>query len=1260
MSDKIPKSTPFAVGVLLQSADLDSQNKLSELDFMQRPLFCWLLNLGALSAWLAANTARATWYKENVEDGADIIEMDLRWPWWSSDTYFANWNSSFNPKPNNLSFYAGFLSSVPDGPGSTPNPDAQRQSSFRPGSVWTFWGSGQDGTPVRFTDVAPNLYIKNDYGGEGSSGTVGSEVWPFVEAQHWYTMLARVWRPADDSDPGGAYVGRWIKDLTNHRWHFIGMARLPIPATSFTGNSGFLEPLTSEKAVRSLHRRLGYFRKDGTWRKSDTITIDKTEFVVVNTIMEGDHEYAAIEYAQRPDLLPRQLTGKPISGDRAHSFQTRQPDSPTLDAPMVDSVRCETTGQQIRVEWSIPETSSPMLGYKLEVFDSPRCVGLPKAIKQTRDPAARQALLDTPVMSPTVRLTVFDVFDQATKPVSVRAIHARRARTPPATGPTQAGLHFTLFQNESLHRTNYFNPPLQAPDEEHHWLYLRELSLGHQIREGHARGFDPGIREELESGYAVLFRGFLRIPQDGFYALHAHIDGAYRLRIDDREVILRDGQLGTTATTAVERFARGDHPLEVTHVYDRLAAHNFSLEWEGPNLPRQPIPLEALRISRDPGTPSPVIQASAPGNGTGAITVSSDSHGHRVERTTLRLGSLELASTNGAALAYQGPLPAGTNLLNSRISYDGNHSADSDPVRLVVTGPAVDPAWTARNVGDGKSSAGLWQTGPGSFQFFGEGMHTVTRRITGDFTATCRLDAYSGSGGEPVNRQAWTGLTAREHGERQNWEWGRDFHLVQTAFDGLRASADFTDFGATRVTSYPLAAHQPWLRIARKGSVWTAWTSTNGRTWELGAYQYKKMEPVLDVGLFFSALPQERRAHYQSRVSELRIEEGTFPESTPPTPVAAGNTGGDRITGVTVARSDARRVVVRSTSRGLLRTKDGGRSWERSNGGLGPDAMAVRSVAIHPTDPNTLLLATGGSGTGSLWKSADGGDTWRRLDLDCDFDGTGPSALCGEVVAFDLKHPEILYVGCESKGFFKSTDAGTNWIRLGLVGERITAVTVWPWESHYPAPAQGKSHLCVTTCPDHWMELLGRGRPHTMTSNTVSRGYVSNDGIQTLVVADEREDTGFYNVAFDKALQSTGEMRYGTAHGYQSQVFAGSHMALYPPAKNLEWMRPMTAVGATAVGDRKFGRFIAQALDPLEPKRLSFSELWAFEWSWLIPQGDPAQGGLIAVAGDPLLGESWWFVHTDGLYHSPDGGKSRVQLLDRSGEPLALGLQGKP
>ena len=408
----------------------------------------------------------------------------------------------------------------------------------------------------------------------------------------------------------------------------------------------------------------------------------------------------------------------------------------------------------------------------------------------------------------------------------------------------------------------------------------------------------------------------------------------------------------------------------------------------------------------------------------------------------------------------------------------------------------------------------------------------------------------------------------------------------------------------------------------------------------------------MDVGLFVSALPQETRAHYHARVSELTIVPGIATNSLPPVPPVATHTAGDRLTGVVISRSDPQVVVVRSTSRGLLRTTDGGRTWRPTNGNLSGADLAVRSVAIHPQDPRIILRAGGRPGeTGGLWKSADGGENWVRLPLPGDFDGIGPSALCGEVLAFDLRNSEIIYAGCESQGFFKSRDGGTSWQRLGLVGERVTSVTVWPWERYYPAVSQGRTHGSVTTCPDRWLEFLGRGKPGTTTPAAVSRSYTSPDGLQTLVMADERSDTGFYNAAFDKAMQTTTEMRYATTHGYQSQVSQGNHMALYPEAKNLESWRPFTALGATAMGNQKFGQFITQALDPRVPGRLSRSQVWAFEWSWLPIQGTIPTGGLIAATGDSHEGRSWWFAYTDGLYHSPDGGEHFTKVLDESGRP---------
>lgn len=1202
----------------------------------------------ALVTMLAAPPVRAVWYSENIENGADIIMMDVRWPWWPSGTYYANWNSSFNPKPNNISFYAGFTATVPDGPGSRPNLDQKIQAAFRPGSVWSFWGSDKDGTPVRFLDVAPNLFIKNVYGGEGLSGTLGGEGWPFIKSGRWYTMLGRVWRP--DGESSHAYVGRWIKDPADGRWHLIALARLPIPATSFAGNSGFIEPLSGENVVRPLHRRLGYFRKDGHWLKSDTIAIDRTEYVVVNTIAEGDHEYIAIEYSHQPDLLPQQLAGKPLAGNRKHVFKVRQPDVPAFDRPAVANVRAESTGRQVAVSWDIPDTASPSFAYRIEVFDNPECKGFAKAVKAERMPNVRHALLDAAVPSATIRLTVTDIFDQAAPTVTIAAAASRVAVPAATASATIPGLAYELIQKNTRRKVNYFYDPLQSPNEEHYWLTLDEIGQGKRVRRGLARGFDLGVREQRDSGCALVFKGLLRVPEDGLYILRAQIDGGYRIQIDGDDVLTWDGQHGTTERAAVRHLSKGDHPLAVTHIFDRLPAGNFTVEWEGPDLPRQAIPLEVLRVADDGAYPQPSLKADAPGNGTGHVAVTVDARGHAVSRTALFLGQLQLAESKGSSLKYEGPLPRGENTLWSRVIFDEDRSVDSNSVVLNVTGRPVDADWTMHNVGDAKASAGLWQTGPQAFQFFGNGMHTISRKMTGDFTATCRIDDYNGSHGEPVNRRAWVGLTALEHGERLNWNWGQHFYIVQTAADGLRASADNSDLGAGRISSYELPKDRPWIRIVRQGQVWTAWTSADGKQWELGAYQFKKSRLEMDVGLFFSALPQEARAHYHASVAQLSIQPGVAADSTPPLPLVARHTDGERLTGVVMARSDSDVVVVRSSVSGLIRSTDGGNTWTAANGNLTGDDLSVRSVAIHPQNALIMLRACGRGAGGRLWKTADGGKIWARLDLEGDFDGAGPSALCGEVVAFDLRNPQTVYAGCESKGLFRSSDGGASWNRVGLAGERITAVTVWPWERYYPAAARGSTHLCVTTCPDRWMSYLGRGNASVLTAARTARSYACDDGVRSISLVDERDDTGFYNVAFDKATQSTGEMCYATAHGYQHN--SGGHMSLFPERKNIEWLRPLTALGATAMGDQKFGRFITQALDPAVPGRVSRSQLWAFEWSWLAAKGTTPKGGLIAACGEQDRGDRWWFMHTDGLYSSPDGGVTLKKVLDEIGTPV--------
>jgi len=1207
--------------------------------------------LPALAALILFSPAplRATWYSEGVEAGADIVMMDLRWPWWPSGTYYANWNMGVHPQ-GGISFYAGFLGGLADGPGYTPNPDEKLQDAFRPGSVWSFWGGDKGGHPVRFVDVAPNLCFKNAYGGEGCNASLHSETWDFIQCKRWYTMLARLWQPLDPQ-ADHSFIGRWIKDVESDRWHLIGIARLPIRAEAFSGNSGFIETLSHVKVVRPLDRRLGYFRKDGEWRKSDIVSINKTRYVVLNVIPEGGHEYIGIEYAAKPDLLPQRLEGEPIPGDEKVVVRMKQPDQPSLDQPQAANVHAASTGRQVAVSWEVPATSSPAFAYRIEVFDNPACSGAPVAVAAERLPGARRAIVDAEVANPTVRFTLTDVFDQETTPVTATAVPTKLAAAPPPPAATIPGLAYQLFQSPkrdpASHNPDAAGRPVN-PRGAAFWQSLDELGDGKLVRQGLARGLDISVRESLDAGYALVFNGLLRVPADGIYIFYGLIDGAYRIRVGGQDVVVRDRQAGTSEHAGFCRLAKGDHPIEVTWLYSRLLGRNFQIDWEGPGLPRQPLPVGALCVADDGNWPRPEIKSLARGDGTGRVTLKVEPRGHTVDRSAIYLGNYQIAAARGAEVTYDGPLPAGTQRFWCRVHYAGDRSVDLDSGALEVTGKPVAEEWTVRNIGEQSALAGLWQTGPGAFTFFGNGMHAAVRKVTGDFTATCRIDHH---GTENVNWRAWAGIGAFENTTRRNWGWGRCFYLVKTARDGTKSSPDNDDLGGSRVNSYPFPPDHPWLRIVRYGNIWTAWTSADGKHWELGGYHSKHTPETMDVGLFVSAIQQDASAYYNASISGLTIKSGLLPGSIPPMPEAAANTAGDRLTGVVMARSNENIVVLRSTHGGLLRTTDGGRTWTPVNGSLSGAANAVRSVAIHPENPAIMLRAAGrvaaGKWDGGLWKTTDAGRNWRKLAFDGDFDGAGPSALCGEVIAFDLRDPDTIYVGAESKGVFKSTDGGATWSPFGLAGERVTAVVVWPWEYANPVAARGMSHLCVTTCPDRWMPLLGRGKPAIATDAKTAKSYVSRDDGKSLAVYHARDDLGFYNIAFDRMCQDPGNMRYGTSYGLQHNV--GGNMFAFPEAKHLEWMRPFTAVASAALSRGKSARCIAQALDPAKPGRLSVSESWAFSWHWLNPKGDVPAGGLVSLAAEHRLGKTWWLLHTDGLYRSTDGCKTLAKVMDPEG-----------
>src|SRR5213592_4298026 len=105
-------------------------------------------------------------------------------------------------------------------------------------------------------------------------------------------------------------------------------------------------------------------------------------------------------------------------------------------------------------------------------------------------------------------------------------------------------------------------------------------------------------------------------------------------------------------------------------------------------------------------------------------------------------------------------------------------------------------------------------------------------------------------------------------------------------------------------------------------------------------------------------------------------------------------------------------------------------------------------AAVHEGDRLTVYI---GAASGGVWKSANGGTTYKPV-----FDKQTAQSI--GAIAIDPSNPKIVWVGTGESwtrnsvsigdGIYKSTDGGESWTHMGLPeSERITRIVVHPKNS---------------------------------------------------------------------------------------------------------------------------------------------------------------------------------------------------------------------
>ena len=109
---------------------------------------------------------------------------------------------------------------------------------------------------------------------------------------------------------------------------------------------------------------------------------------------------------------------------------------------------------------------------------------------------------------------------------------------------------------------------------------------------------------------------------------------------------------------------------------------------------------------------------------------------------------------------------------------------------------------------------------------------------------------------------------------------------------------------------------------------------------------------------------------------------------------------------------------------GLYKSTDGGTTWKQLTKGLptADDGLGRIGIAIAPSNPNRVYAIVGAQRGGALYRSDDAGESWTVASTDNNIAGKADDM---SAPAVDPKNPDVIYSA--NTVAWKSTDAGKTW-----------------------------------------------------------------------------------------------------------------------------------------------------------------------------------------------------------------------------------------
>ena len=387
--------------------------------------------------------------------------------------------------------------------------------------------------------------------------------------------------------------------------------------------------------------------------------------------------------------------------------------------------------------------------------------------------------------------------------------------------------------------------------------------------------------------------------------------------------------------------------------------------------------------------------------------------------------------------------------------------------------------------------------------------------------------------------------------------------------------------------------------------------------------------------------------------------------------------------------------------RGVFRSRDGGKNWERVL--YRDDKSGAIDLSIDATNPRILYaalwetirtpwsLTSGGEGSG-IFKSVDGGDTWQELT-----DNPGlPKGLKGRIgiAASPAKAGRVwATVEADDAGLYRSDDGGATWELATdnqdiqgrpwyyehIFADPVDADTVWSLNYQaWKSVDGGKTFEQVSTPHGDNHDLwIDPNNPLRMVEGNDGGACVSFNGGETWSTIYNQLTAQFYHVAADNRYpyRVYGTQQDNTAIAVPSRSHKGAipwsdcytvgtsesgYIVVHPENPNVVFSG---AVGSSAGGGGNLIRYdhdtgqmrLITVWPELMTGRGSKEMKYRFQWTFPI-QFSPHDSNVLYVTGNMAFrstdeGTSWEAI-------SPDLTRQDIAKMEPSGGPVTKDTSG--